>query len=287
MASAYISSKEFGGFGWLKKTLQDGFSLSNAALTGCSTFHEPRPVELQKKINSDANHFDQPVESLAAHQVVISSDKYWGMGVVLSKNRVATAAHVVDGVDIGKPITLKYVTRIKERFTYYQSILKYVDPTREIAILELVGEQLPPEATPAFCRHSYGGDKLVSLAPVINGNRMTPVTGLVGYTTNITKLPLVSDAFNRGAMRGGYPPQDAVGQSRVAAIITSDAQHGNSGGALYDADQHCVVGIISLAIPYGEIEPNVRNKLAPSEASNYEGRNLLFAIPITEFSKFY
>lgn len=126
----------------------------------CSTFFNSHPVDLQGKVSEGENSYNSPEESLIAHQFIISTQKYWGIGVVLSPNRIATAAHVVSDVTVGETVTVKYAMGVRERFA--QARLKVVDPANEIAILDLVDSQFPPQVTPKFCSHGYGGDKLVS-----------------------------------------------------------------------------------------------------------------------------
>ncbi|WP_183138974.1 trypsin-like peptidase domain-containing protein [Pseudomonas syringae group genomosp. 3] len=256
-------------------------------LAGCSTFHEPKPVNLPQIIEEARYGYERPALSLTEHQVVISTGKYWGMGVVLSPTRIATAAHVVSDVSVGDVVTIKYALGVREPFTRLKGVLKFVDAAHEVAILELLTDQLPARAPPVFCSHSVGGNKLASLAPVTNGNTMMPYTGLAGYTTNITTFPRVSDAFNDKARLSGFPPNEAVGQERVTSVITSSTQHGNSGGALFDVDQQCVVGIISIVVPIRDLEsPGLITDGLNEPGSSFEDRDLLFAVPITEFLKF-
>ncbi|WP_417764908.1 hypothetical protein [Shewanella chilikensis] len=263
------------------------------SLAGCASFHEERAIEWDSRLSSrefDATEELKRMQAVLHSQVIVASHSsagvVEGLGVPLSPMRIATVAHVVDHLSVGEDLKIAYVPFPGGQLTERDARLAYVSSESETAIIEVLGTALPESYIPTLCSKSVGGNGVSALKPHVNNGRLTGSQVFSGYVTNITRLPLVGDEFDAEAKKSGFSPKRMEGQERVVMVSVSNATAGNSGGAIYDVEQSCVLGLASMVASVEEFEFPEQLKQAvglPDSDLRGNDRPLLFAIPVTAY----
>lgn len=265
------------------------------SVSGCTTFHQERPVDWAQKLDAveNARLRSSVTNTLIPSQVSISSkvgnEITTGLGVALTPSRIATVAHVVSRLKVNDPVTVNYAPALGAPIKTYAGRVTFLSPETEMAIVELVDDKLPAAALPKLCENSISGNTLVAFKPYIYKKQISSGLLFSGLTTDITQLPKLSAEYNELASGEGYPPAKMIGQTRVTALTTRSTQGGNSGGALLDIDQGCVVALVSMKVPLTQFESpkEIERQLkTPVPERSQDNRELLFAVPVTQFKKF-
>ncbi|EJA7356563.1 trypsin-like peptidase domain-containing protein [Vibrio parahaemolyticus] len=255
-----------------------------AALSGCSTYHEPKEFDLSTYDRQDALNHTPKFRDYPNFNVAIDSGKSTGLGVPISQNHIATVAHVVDHLKIGDEVEAFVLGNEK---LSVKGKLKYISSIDEIAVIEV--EDGHHFNMPLICDNSYGGQRIHGAKP---SNIRKPYTGLTvfdGVVTNIVELPLVTQEFNAQTIESAsIDTRSMFGLERLIAAVNSPGAPGNSGGAIIDIDEKCVVGLVSMNARVSDFEkPEELMKELGYKADYYEGTApyIMVGIPMSEYFK--
>ncbi|ARD42873.1 trypsin-like peptidase domain-containing protein [Colwellia sp. PAMC 21821] len=256
---------------------------------GCAT--NKSKIDIQSRINEALTyHRDLNVEY--RHQVILSykpniNTTVHGLAVPISPNTLITAAHVVDTVKLGEYVNVTYKKSLFDKKLEYKALIKEIDIKKDLAILEIINNEVPLTSIPKFCKpvagNLIGGGKPTGL----NG----ALTGLItfqGVATDLYTMPLLSVQYNNDAKKSGYSPRKTFGDKKVVSVLTSEVSGGNSGGAIFDFDQgSCVVGIASLVMRLNDLEDSTKvTTFFDFPSDDYVGTNrvILIGVPLEEFA---
>jgi Trypsin-like peptidase domain len=199
-------------------------------------------------------HSQEPDDALRFYAVHIDRTQKQplnGYGVYLGNGIVITAAHVVGGGDATKP-------QVKIAGEYLQTkVVKDGDLNDvDLTLLSIDARQLPDSLASRhmpLCQHPRGTG-----APVI-----------VATPDGVARSYIMSPSL--------LPPDTPA---KFRTVIRYVAETGNSGAGVFDANEKCLLGIISRKISGIEIRPmNGQLVREPVDIAKY-------FVPVSEIAKF-
>lgn len=254
-------------------------------LVGCSTaYHESTEYDLESYDTLSALNDGLRAKDYPYFNVAVRAGKASGMGVPLSDTHIATVAHVVDNVAVGGTVDVFHIYNKNLKFS--ATVVDYSEDG-ETAVLEVAEKHNFP--VPKICDNSFGGQRVQGERPSHFGYPRTGSQGFYGLVTNVTRLPMVTDVLEQDIVsRGGPSTQAMAGKSRVIVATNGQTTGGNSGGAIIDIDQRCVLGIASMNARVSNFkEPESLMKDIGYQQDYIPGAApyLLVGIPMSHFSK--
>jgi S1-C subfamily serine protease len=261
-------------------------------LSACTSYHQEGSVNFNESRKA-FNVIEPLADVVSTLQVKLRSRVdgliAGGQGVIVSATTIITAAHVLSHLKVGDELEALYSPRLGVRAKSFTVRLKYIDHESEVAVLEAVNVRFKGAMIAPLCKQSVGGNNVLGVKEMFHKKWLSSTTVYRGLTTNITELPLVTVDYDSRASKGGFSPLLAQGQGRLIFITIADTYSGNSGGALFDKDQKCVVAIMSMKIGLDSLEHPKQMLMQldiEDEDSKLVSAGFMVGIPISHFSKY-
>lgn len=255
-----------------------------ALISACSSYHKYAEYDLSSYDEQDALKHIPNFDEYRNYSVVLDSGHATGMGVPISSNHIATVAHVVGDLKIGDYVK---VFNLGDEKSVLDGKLIYVSPLDEVAVIDI--EQGHKFAIPQLCDNSFGGQRIYGAKPTDIRHAYTGMTNFSGVVTNTTILPLVTDSMNEKILiESNINTKAMSGLRRVVMYVTSPGAAGNSGGAIIDIDNKCVVALVSMNARISDFkEPEKIMKDVGFSEQYYEGTapNLMIGVPVNYYKK--
>ena len=264
-------------------------------VAGCSTFHRSSEFDMTERLSSS----DEAVFRLIAETKLYSQKQVWlsyenkagrtisGSGVPLTPTLIATAAHVVNDMANDQQLTVKYYPNMAQKGYRLTAKLKYISEEEDLAVVELVNVSLPSAAIPDRCERSTGGDIITGGQQQFLNEQTAGISYFNGVISNKSTLPPVTAQYNEKAKVAGFPPIEMKGHEKIISLVSSSAHGGNSGGAIFNVETQCVVGVVSMVASVKDFinpEAFIRESGYPQEGY-YKNRQVLIGVPIHLFSE--
>jgi hypothetical protein len=258
-------------------------------ISGCSS-HNKQVSEFHKYKNYNLasfnknKHHKQALKSLeySNFNVAIKAGNAFGLGVPISSRHIATVAHVVDRIKINGIVEVFNLGDVKSSKT---GKVVYISKMDEVAIIEF--DENHNFKQPKLCKNSYGGQYISSSKPADIFDIYSNIFIFEGTVSNIYTLPLVNMEVNQKTLQfSNIDTRAMAGLERVIISINSPAAAGNSGGAIIDINNKCVVALVSMnaRVSYFEEPEKLMVELGFTR-KYYEGTSpyMMVGIPITHF----
>lgn len=253
-------------------------------LSSCSSFHQYTKHDLSSYDEQDFYDSSPKLYEYSAINVAVDSGISHGLGVPISPKYIATVAHVVDNLEVGQDVKIFKLGNAKQSEV---GKLAYISPIDEIAVLEFPGGH--GFDLPRLCENSFGGQRIHGSKPADIKNRITGGTSFIGLVTNVTEFPLVNEDMNKTTIKEAkINTKEMAGLKRLMIVVNARASSGNSGGAIVDIDNKCIVGLASMNARVSSFEaPNQLFKELGFTGQYNEGLapNIMVGVSIVQYKK--
>ncbi|MDA6066699.1 serine protease [Idiomarina abyssalis] len=206
-----------------------------------------------------------------------------GSAVALNRKYLVSAAHIFSDLRANDSIYIHYGRVGKLISSYEVKLVDYYEEN-ELAFLELTTGTLPSEQVPNWCLSVKPGTPIGVARLNVNEQygSASANTG-DGNLLDIGLFPKFSTSFVKNASRFGAPPNLLTGNDALSVFIDESVFPGFSGGAMFDLNRGCVVGISSIKAGLRDIDDTALYSKLKSLYERYyiaEHRSVaLFGVP--------